>query len=132
MPKTATVFISHRSQDSKDAERLAADLQARGHKVWLDLWEIAVGDSIVQKINEGLEGSVFLVLCFSSQDLLTPWMSREWFSALARQLNGEKVKILPVKLSGGQLPAILADFKYADAIEDYDTALRGLVSAIET
>lgn len=131
MPKSATVFVSHRSADSKEAERLAADLKARGHKIWLDVWEIGVGDSITQKMNEGLEGSVFLILCFSAQNVLSPWMSREWLSGLARQLNGENVKILPLRLTGGSLPAILADIKFADAVKDYATAFGELVGAIE-
>jgi hypothetical protein len=131
MPKSSTVFISHRSADSGDAERLAADLKARGHKVWLDVWEIAVGDSITQKINDGLEGSVFLILCLSEQGVLSPWMSREWLSGLARQLNGGNVKILPLRLTGGSPPAILADIKFADAVKDYATAFGELVGAIE-
>ena len=131
MPKNATVFISHRSADSREAERLATDLKARGYTVWLDLWEIGIGDSITQKMNEGLKGSVFLVLCLSAQDVLSPWMSREWLSGLARQLNGENVKLLPVRLTGGSPPAILADIKFADAVKDYASALAELVAVIE-
>jgi len=51
MPK---VFISHSSKDKAFAEHLAADLKNAGLEVWLDKWEIEVGDSIVKKINAGL------------------------------------------------------------------------------
>lgn len=54
----ATVFISHRSSDSVAAERLAADIKAAGHSVWLDVWRIDVGDSIVARVQEGLEGAL--------------------------------------------------------------------------
>jgi len=119
----AKVFISHRGADIIEAEKLALDIKKHGHDVWLDEWEINLGDSIIQKMNDGLEGSVFVVLCFSAYGVLSPWISREWYSALARQLNGENIKLLPVKLTGGTPPPILADIKYADLINNYNKAL---------
>ncbi|MEV0192350.1 toll/interleukin-1 receptor domain-containing protein [Kitasatospora purpeofusca] len=122
----ADVFISHRGNDDKKAEELADELRARGHRVWLDLWEIGIGDSIVQKIDEGLAGYRFLVLCLSDSGVHAPWMSREWLSALARQLNGADVKLLPARLTGGELPAILADIKYADLVADWNEGVEAL------
>jgi hypothetical protein len=127
----ATVFVSHRTSDAAQAERLAKDIRDRGHNVWLDIWEVKLGDSIVEKMNEGLERSTFLILGLSSKGVLSPWMSREWYSALARQMNDEKVKLLPVILSGGGPPAILADIEYTDAVKDYDKALADLLESIE-
>lgn len=127
----ANVFISHRSADDVQAERLAGAIRAAGHRVWLDEWEVAVGDSIVERINKGLEGATYLVLCYSSSGVLTPWMGREWMSALARQLNGHGVKLLPVRLTGGRPPAILNDLKYADLVSDWPTGLLQLLGAIK-
>jgi hypothetical protein len=126
----ANVFVSHRAADAAVAEQLAADIRADGHHVWLDEWAIDIGDSIVEKINEGLEGSTYLVLCLSAHGSTTPWMSREWYSALARQLNGHTIRILPVRLSGAAVPAIIADFKYVDAAADYPAALTQLLSRL--
>jgi hypothetical protein len=126
----ASVFISYRSADAALAERLAEEVRAAGHDVWLDQWEIGVGDSIIRKMNEGLSGAAYLVLCYSSQDVLAPWISAEWMSTLARQLNGEGVKILPVRLSGGKPPAILADVRYADLVMDWDGGVAELLRAI--
>jgi hypothetical protein len=127
----ANVFLSHRSADSDAALRLARDIEARGHRVWIDQWKVDLGDSITGKMNEGLTGTTVLVLCLSDAGVLSPWMSREWLSALARQLNGENVRILPVRLSGGEPPAIIADLKYADAVKDYSQALEQILRALE-
>ncbi|HSG38606.1 MAG TPA: toll/interleukin-1 receptor domain-containing protein [Thermoanaerobaculia bacterium] len=124
------LFISHRGADMKEAERLAGDLRARGHLVWLDLWEIQVGDSIIGKINEGLEGAAYLILCYSDQGVLAPWMGREWMSALARQLNGRGIRLLPARLTGGRPPAILEDIRYADLVKDWDSGVAELLTAI--
>ena len=81
-------------------------------------------------MNEGLEGAAYLVLCYSSDGVMAPWISREWMSALARQLDGCHVKILPVLLTGGSPPAILADIKYADLVRDWDRGVKQLLRAI--
>jgi hypothetical protein len=126
----ANVFISHRSADAAEAEKLAADLRHRGHKTWLDVWDIRIGDSVVERINEGLSESAYFVLCDSSAGTPAPWMSREWMSALARQLNGEGVRVLPAVLTGGGPPAILADIKFADLSSDWQSGVDALCASI--
>jgi TIR domain len=127
----ANVFISHRSSDKTLAERLAADVASAGHKVWIDSAEIGLGDSIVEKIDQGLSGSHYLVLCYSRDGVKSPWISREWQSRLNRQLSGKNVKIIPVIISGGgEIPAILADIKYADFTANWSAALRDLLLAL--
>ena len=123
------VFISHRGADAILAEKLAVGVRAAGHKVWLDTWEVNVGDQIVERMNEGLTGSTYLVVCYSSSGI-APWMNIEWISALARQLNGEGVKVLPVRLSGKDAPAILAGTKYADLMRDWNHGMTELLAAI--
>jgi hypothetical protein len=126
----AQVFVSHRRADAAEARRLAEDLRVAGHCVWLDEWAINIGDSIVGQIEEGLEGSTYLVLCYSDAGVMSPWISREWMSALARQLEGQGVRILPVMLTGKVAPAILADIHAADLRNDWDTGVNLLLRSI--
>jgi len=51
------VFLSHSSKDKIVVRGLAGQLRADGLRVWLDEWEIKLGDSIPAKIEEGLEHS---------------------------------------------------------------------------
>lgn len=126
----ARVFVSHRSDDIDEARRLALEVEARGHEVWLDEWKIDLGDSIVERINSGLESIQFLIICYSGLGIDSPWMSREWMSTLARQLNGADVKILPVRLVGGNPPALLADIRYVDLSKDWTTGVNQLCAAL--
>lgn len=48
------VFLSHSTQDKTFVEQLAHDLTGHGLHVWYSDWEIKVGDSIVQKISQGI------------------------------------------------------------------------------
>jgi hypothetical protein len=126
----ANVFISHRSQDTAQAERLAHDLRTAGHNVILDTWSVNIGDSIVEWMNSQLEASRYIVVCYSSAGH-GEWMDREWMSGLARQLNGENVKLLPVLLTGGKPPALLADIRYGDLVKDWNRGLTELLKAIK-
>ena len=56
------VFLSHSSKDKDQVVRLATDLREAGVAVWLDEWEISVGDSISQKIQEGLKNYPYLAI----------------------------------------------------------------------
>lgn len=124
-----SVFLSHRKLDVTLAERLGKELVIAGHQVWFDEWKISIGDSIVERINQGLQGTLYLVLCYSSSGM-SAWINREWMSVLARQLDGQPVKILPVLLSGGSSPAILADIKYADLVKNWNKGVQDLLRVI--
>ncbi len=126
----ANIFISHRGEDIDLSEQLAQDLRNYGNDVWLDKWEIKLGDSIIEKMNQGLAGANYVILCYSSSGIDTPWMSAEWMSSFARQLGGANIKIIPVILSGGEPPAILADRQYIDLRSEWDNGVQKIVDII--
>lgn len=124
------MFISYRKNDLAQAERLANEVRNLGHRVWLDEWKIDLGDSIIERMNEGLEEATYVIVCYSSSGITSAWMGREWMSTLARQLNGHDVKLLPVQLTGNEPPAILADLKYANFTKDWSQGVAELLRAI--
>jgi hypothetical protein len=126
----ASVFISHRGADTALATRLAEKIREAGHDVWLDTWKIGLGDSIIGRMDEGLASATHVVLCLSSGGVGAPFIGREWMATLARQLEGEGVKLLPIRLSGGAPPAILADLRYADLVSDWETGQDELLRAL--
>lgn len=113
------------------AASLASVLRAAGHDVWLDEWNIAPGDSIVERIDTGLTTAVDVIVCFSATGENSPWMSREWMSALARKLNGIQLRIIPVKFAPSSGPAILADIKAIDLFTDWDMGLQQLLDTLK-
>ena len=127
----ANIFVSHRGIDSDPAERLARELRNAGHRVWLDTWELTVGGSIVERINDGLAQASRLVLCYASSGIDTEWIKREWQPALALQLAGTGIRILPVRLTGGEPPAILADIFFIDLVSDWKIGVQRLLAALE-
>ena len=49
------VFLSHNHADKPFVRQLANDLESHGLAYWLDEAEIKVGESLVQKIREGID-----------------------------------------------------------------------------
>ncbi|GIF50488.1 TIR domain-containing protein [Asanoa ferruginea] len=126
----AVVFVSHRMADASPAEKLADEIRAAGHDVHLDVTDLQVGDSIVEWMNQGLTTAGYVVLCYSVHGVESPWIVREWASTLARQIQGAGVKLLPVVLTGGDAPALLADLKTADLTTDWAGGVAQLLRAI--
>jgi hypothetical protein len=124
------VFLCHASADKPFIRQVWSDLANLGHKPWLDEYEIRVGDSIVQKINEGTKEAGALVLFLSKASAESAWVQREWSSALARQLSARNIQILPALIEDCEIPSIIADVKYADFRESYNHGLAALMSGL--
>ncbi len=90
------VFISHASEDKDDFVRpLAAELTRLGLRVWYDEWTLKLGDSLRQKIDEGLANSEYGVVVLSRSFFAKNWPKAELDGLFAREMAGRKV-ILPV------------------------------------
>jgi tetratricopeptide (TPR) repeat protein len=125
------IFISYNHLDRNFAERLAQDLKAAGLSVWWDEWEIKVGDSIVQKVSDGIEQSAYLAVILSPHSAQAPWVKKELNSALMGQLSAErKIIILPLKIAECEIPILLSEIYWADFTQDYHAGIRKLLGAI--
>jgi hypothetical protein len=85
------VFCSH---NSVDKPRVKA---AAGIDPWVDAWEIAPGDDIVARINEGLADCQVGLIFFSKKTLEKPWVRNE-VSALTYQAIEDGKAVIPVML----------------------------------
>jgi hypothetical protein len=126
----AKLFICHASEDKPTARRLAQFLHNHGLGVWFDEMEIQVGDSIVQKVNDGLSGATHLALLLSPSSVSKPWVQREMSSALMRQLADRSIRLVPLLIASCTIPPILADLKYADCSTDEELGFRSVLQSI--
>jgi hypothetical protein len=125
------VFLCHSSDDKWFVREVWSDLLNAGHKPWLDEYEIKVGDSIVQKIDEGTREAGALVLFLSKSSIQSSWVLREWSSALARQLSKRNIQVLPALVEDCEIPSILSDVKYADFRGSYNAGLAELMNGLK-
>ncbi len=79
------VFISHASEDKASVARpLAATLEAAGLRVWTDEAQLKVGDSLRQKLDEGLSQLRFGVVILSRSFFAKQWPQRELGALFSR------------------------------------------------
>lgn len=124
------VFLSHSSKDKPFVEKLAKDILALDVEVWLDIWEMKVGDSLFDKIEEGLETSDYLIVILSKNSVNSLWVRKELNAFLCDEISSKNVKILPVLIDDCSIPIFLREKLYADFRENYANGLQRLVEVI--
>src|SRR5438067_604294 len=124
-------FLSHSSADKVFARRLAADLTAQGITIWLDEENILVGDSITEKIGQGLAQSDFFLIVLSANALASEWLKKELNQALIAEVEKRKVHILPVRIDASEIPPLLKDKHFADFAKSYTEGFEKLLTAMK-
>lgn len=129
----SSIFLSHNSADKPFVRKLANDIRLRGHYAWVDEAEIKVGDSLIERIEEGIDNIDFLGVVISQNSIESEWVKREVRLALTQEILGKKVKVLPILLEKVKIPGFLADKKYADFTSEdkYKNSLNEIFEAIE-
>jgi hypothetical protein len=95
-PKQWDVFIAHASADKEKVVRpLAVALKAARLEVWLDEFELTVGDNLRRKIEEGLRHSKYGVVILSPDFFESDWSQAELDGLAQLEVDHRKV-ILPV------------------------------------
>jgi hypothetical protein len=125
-----TVFLCYSSSDGQFAEKLANDLRSLGLGVWFDKWEIGIGDSILERVEEGIQHNDFLAIILSPESIASPWVRLELNAAHIRELEDRRVAILPILYKECDVPLRIADRKYADFTSRYAEGLESLLAAL--
>jgi hypothetical protein len=133
--KTWDVFISHASEDKEAVALPLADaLKRAGLKVWLDRQELRLGDSLREKIDQGLAESRFGVVVLSQHFLQKRWPNRELNGLSALEEDGKKV-ILPVwheitKTELASYSPMLADRLAVSTSDGIDKTARAILDVV--
>ena len=115
--KEYDAFISYFTGDQNFARKIASDLQNRDLYVWRDEGEIDIGDSISDKIQEGLKQCYTFIIVISPEALNRPWVKEELRAAYNLRL-AEDLKILPAVYKDCEIPLFLSDYRFADFREE--------------
>ncbi|MEE9456293.1 MAG: toll/interleukin-1 receptor domain-containing protein [bacterium] len=124
------IFISYSSKNKDIAERIANGLNALNYVVWYDAWAIGPGDSIIQKINEGLAENDILLILLSPDSVSSEWVKRELDTALTHQLSGQNVTVIPILIEKCAIPATLTAIRYIEMTEDFQKGFVELLGSL--
>jgi hypothetical protein len=129
------VFLSHTTTDKDVVEAIGSFLTVRGLTVWIDSWRMTAGDSLVQKIGEGIEASDRLVVCLTPDSVESNWVKKEVATGLVMELAedkglGEKF-VVPALLIPCKVPIMLREKLYANFTKKaFEAACEELLAGI--
>lgn len=122
------VFISHSVRDSEWARAFAEALQQRGLSVWLDEFNVSLGDSLVDALEKALRDSDIVVTLVDKDTVHAPNLFFELGAAIG--MGKRVVAVVPKDLNLEKLPIELRRRRYLmrdtpqETAEELSQALR--------
>jgi hypothetical protein len=92
-------FISYSTKDQAFAERLHADLQARGVRCWFAPHYIQGGRKVHEQIDEAIRVYDKLLLILSGASMASEWVSTEISKARKRERLEKRRMLFPISLA---------------------------------
>jgi hypothetical protein len=124
------LFISHSSRDKEMAVHLASTLNFCAIDVWIDDWELEVGQSLTDEISKAMDESRFIAILITENYNKTVWTKTEYKKALAREQQEKRTVMLPLIVGKAEIPDFLEDKIYIDLRKDFFVGIVNLVGMI--
>ncbi|MFJ4242406.1 TIR domain-containing protein, partial [Streptomyces iakyrus] len=133
------MFVSYAHEDEPWARALAESLHRLGLDVWLDQWEVAGGDLVASRLQDGLAKAGAVVAVVSRHWMDSVWCREEYAAAVTAAVERGQ-RLIPALLREVTLPPFLAsrlhvDFRhmaspqqYEELVKQVERAVRGLPS----
>jgi hypothetical protein len=130
MAQPLRAFISYADEDKELAHRIASDLHAAGIDTFFAEWEIMGGDSLRQKIDDGIESSSHFLVLLTAASIRKPWVNAELDAAFVKRIEGY-ARLIPIRyeLSVVQLPPLLRGM-HSPELVNYDEDIKSIIGEI--
>jgi hypothetical protein len=118
-------FLSYAWENSALARKVAEALQANGIETWWAQWCMSAGDSLRQKIDEGLGECTHFIVLLTPDSINKPWVNQEMDAGLVRKLT-QKAQFIPLRhgLPPSQLPPLLSGMLSPEVDEEATNILQ--------
>lgn len=124
------VFISYSSKDREFVEKLCKMLIQKHIGVWLDKWEMRPGDSLIDKIQNGLETSSHLLVVLSPNYIQSEWCKKEQNAGIMKEIKAKEVILIPILLEDCEIPIFLQEKVYADFRKNFYSGFSELIASL--
>lgn len=111
------IFISYNHNDELIVDNITRrlELEFGRNNIFYDKWSVQPGDSIIGKMNEGLESFTTFFFFVSANSLKSNMVKLEWQTALNKAVNND-LKFVAIRLDNCSVPAIISDKLYIDLL----------------
>src|SRR6266581_3350718 len=112
-------FISYSSKDEEFAQRLHADLQAKGVRCWFAPHDIQGGRKLHEQIDQAIRVHERVLLILSADSMNSEWVKTEIAKARKREVEQKKQVLFPLPLVSFEA---IRDWECFDADAGKDSA----------
>jgi uncharacterized protein YjbI with pentapeptide repeats len=115
-------FISHSTIDQEFAERLYADLQAKGVRCWYAPEDLKIGDKFRTRIDEAIRIHDKLLIILSENSVRSAWVESEVEAAFERERRENRTVLFPIRIDDAVMQtdaAWAADIRRTRHIGDF-------------
>ena len=123
------LFVCYSHADKEFVDKLAHALVENKARVWVDRWELSVGDSLVQRVQDAISEADALLVILSKASVKSEWCKKELSAGLMRELTEKRVLVLPVLIEDCEVPLLLKEKIHADFREDFEEGLAQILEA---
>jgi TIR domain len=109
-------FISYTKADLPWAEWIAWQLELAGHKILIQAWDFRPGRNFVLEMDRACHEAEQTVAVLSPSYLQAAYTHSEWAGAFARDPQGERSLLLPVRVLDCHLKGLLAQVVHIDLV----------------
>ena len=124
------IFISYKTEDIADAQKVRDHLEAEGLSVWMAPDSITGGASYAAEIPPAIDNAKVFVLILSQKAQTSKWVPRE----LDQAINGDK-KVMPFMTEdcplNSEFKFYLTNIQRYPAFENYDKSLKKMTDEIK-
>jgi hypothetical protein len=118
------------SKDRKVAADLAGDLNFCSTDVWLDQWELQIGQSLTDELAKAMDASRYIAILITENYNKSVWTKTEYKKALSREQREGRTVMIPLLLGEAELPDFLEDKIYVDLRTDYFSGLTRIAGMV--
>ncbi len=122
------IFVSHTHTDKDFVEKLVNDLNRWHFDLWFSTWEIAPGESIVEKVQNGVTDSDSLIVILSKKACEANWVKKEVNSFLFSMISEKKGNLIPIMIEDCKPALFIRELLQLRVHEEgYETILTKLI-----
>ena len=130
MPGNTKVFVSYTATDETIVKQIVQGLREAGFEAWFAPTDLTGGDRL-SSIHDQIAASGAFIVVLSRAAANSKWVQHELNTAIALQLDGKPLRVVPVFLEEIPRPPALADFAALHILRDKQDPVPVLVAALK-
>jgi hypothetical protein len=134
--KPYDLFVSYSHTDRELVQRVARALTTRKARVWFDGWEMKPGDTLRDRLSDGIANASYMLVILSQSSLGSNWVKYELNSGMIFEIEQDRVKVIPALAPGVEYSMLPADLRAKYCLdfrspEAFDGSIEAIINLVQ-